>query len=140
MVDLNDEFNDISFRLEITTDKQPQNELEPVLDPDTEVLNVRVIDIFEWVDYERRFISIPDLTRIGFNRQEIFLKNPHSEKIYGAQNGIYFTFQHLINVIEDFSKESRQQSNYMGGPDIYHVIFEGLYRNDDGSYSINWGI
>lgn len=136
---LNNEFNDISFRLEITTDKQPQNELEPILDDDTEVLDVRVMDIFEWVDYERRFASRPDLTRIGFNNQSIILKNTHYEKIYGAPNGSFFTFQHLINAIEDFSRQSRQQSNYMGGPDIYHVIFEGLYHNDDGSYSINWG-
>lgn len=139
MADLNDEFNDISFRLEITTDKQPQNELEPVLSSDTEVLDVRVTDILEYLDYDRRFMSTPDLTRIGFNNQEISLKNEHCQKSYEAQNGISFTFQELINVIEDFSKETRQQIKYLGGPDIYNIYFEGLYKNVDGTYSIIWG-
>ena len=136
---LNEEFNDISFRLEITTDKEPQNEYEPVLPFDTEVLDVKVIDIFEWVDYERRFMTRPNLLRVAFNHQEIIIKNLHFEKLYSSPNGISFTFKQLIDVIEDFSKETRQQMKFMDGPDIYHIYFEGLYCNEDGSYSINWG-
>ena len=139
MVDFfNETFNNISFVLNIEANEVPQNEIEPILSPNAIIMDVSIGSILEWNDDELRYTNPRDLSRIGYEQQEITLKNAHSIKVYQAQNDISFTFQDLITIIEDFSRETRQQMRYMGGPDIYNITFDGLRINDDGTFTPEW--
>jgi|GEM_PF-1560676 len=56
-----------------------------------------------------------------------------------APNGVAFTVRDLVDAIVTTERQSRAASNWMGGIDVHHIFFEGIGRNEDGTWSISWG-
>lgn len=57
---------------------------------------------------------------------------------FTAVNGAWFTVQEVLDAIGAFETAARVQTDWYGGIDTHHVMFEGL-EGKDGHYMICWG-
>jgi hypothetical protein len=50
-----------------------------------------------------------------------------------------FTIRDLAEAIAETEAITRAKSDWMGGPDVHHVYFEGLDHGKDGVWRVSWG-
>ena len=56
-----------------------------------------------------------------------------------APNEKSFTIKDMITAIEATEKISRRNSKWLGGIDVHHIYFEGIYQNENADWEISWG-
>jgi hypothetical protein len=83
-------------------------------------------------DLNKVVISAPQITLVGENGESVTLPAP---------NGKNFTVGNLFDAIGETERKTRGSSNWMGGIDLHHIYFEGLYEvgNTPHTYLIAWG-
>jgi hypothetical protein len=55
-----------------------------------------------------------------------------------APDGRAFTVRDLRDAIEETERQSRDRSRWLGGVDVHHVYFEGIFL-EKGLWQIAWG-
>jgi hypothetical protein len=76
------------------------------------------------------------LNKLEYKEKEITIESNGTKKTFYNEHG--FTNRDLLDHILEIEKISRPLTNLFGEIDIYHVHFEGLWKQDDGSYQISW--
>ncbi len=56
-----------------------------------------------------------------------------------APNGESFSVQELLCAVMETERQTRGDSEWLGGIDVHHCFFEGIYLDDQGVWCINWG-
>jgi hypothetical protein len=87
-----------------------------------------------------RDLAVEELDRIVHREGEIRIRSLTDKLVtHPAPNGRYFTVRDLLAAIEKTERETRGQTNWLGGIDVHHVFFEGLHAGSDGTWTVHWG-
>lgn len=138
-------FNNLSAELEIelTVPAEPVGKLLNLsASPEAKVatLHLRTEVYNDEID-ENRELTVEELAAVAFHGSQIKLRG-ESEKVvsHDAPNGRYFTVRELLQAVEETERQTRGQSQWLGGVDVHHIYFEGIEFNDeDGVWEICWG-
>jgi len=52
---------------------------------------------------------------------------------------MFFRAGDLLLAIEEHERLTRGNTEWFGGIDCHHIYFEGLHKQADGSYRVEWG-
>lgn len=57
-----------------------------------------------------------------------------------APNGKHFTVQDILDCVVETERQTREKSDWFGGPDLHHVFFEGIHKDEHKDfYRVWWG-
>ena len=56
-----------------------------------------------------------------------------------APDGASFTMRDLASAIAETERRTRGYTNWVGGIDVHHVLFDGIELGEDGVWQIKWG-
>lgn len=134
------EIEDLNNNLEAIDLTDPNihpESLTRLLDITYHISEIRKIneDEFIFVDFDDNKLNT---TGYFDNKLKLLSSITGFEKKYKSNNGIYFTFGELLDIIIDFEKNDRPKSNWYGNMDCAHRYFEGFNQIEDG-FEIMWG-
>lgn len=91
-------------------------------------------------DHDPVPFSEAELSRVVFEGSSIRLRGDTGDPVsVEAPDGAHFSLAGLIAAIEKTEFETRGASSWLGGVDVHHIFFEGIFPEDDGTWSIGWG-
>lgn len=139
-------FNSLSGRLHIELSEPPQPYSARMLNltaPPTARIQSVSLDMKGRVDPETG--KFTDLTDSEWNR--VVLRSPlirmrgETERAveHRAADGVAFTVRDLAAAIRETERQTRGDTEWLGGIDVHHVYFEGIELEDDGVWAIRWG-
>lgn len=140
-------FNTIGGKLEIELDvpAEPVGELLNVrATPEAKVVRMELqAEIFNPDDETFRPLTPEELDGVAFRGGSITLRSEDGEPVtHAAPNGTFFTVRELLRAVEETERQTRAQTEWLGGIDVHHVFFEGIHpseEGDDGVWDIYWG-
>ena len=89
---------------------------------------------------EFRDLTPEEFDSLAFRESHIKLRGESGEVVsHNAPNGTFFTVQQLLQAVEETERQTRDQSEWLGGVDVHHCYFEGISLDDDGAWGIYWG-
>jgi len=137
-------FNSLSGKLEV--------ELDVPAEPVGELLNVRALpgarlvrlklnaEVFNRDTKEFRPPTSQELDSVAFRGSSLTLRSDEGDPVsHDAPNGSFFTVRELLRAVEETERQTRGQSEWLGGVDVHHVFFEGIHPAEDGVWEIYWG-
>ena len=82
-----------------------------------------------------------ELDSVAFRGDQIKLRGQSGEVVsHDAANGEFFTVRELLHAVEETERQTRDQSEWLGGVDVHHCMFRrNALRTDDGVWDIAWG-
>ncbi|MEV6102758.1 hypothetical protein [Nocardia sp. NPDC051981] len=95
------------------------------------------LNVFE--NGEARDLTINEFDRVVLELPMLNLRGFGDPVEHRAPNGKWFTVRDLAAAIAETERSTRQQSQWLGGVDVHHTFFEGIYKRDDGVWEIYWG-
>jgi hypothetical protein len=139
-------FNSLSGRLVIELSEPPQPVSPGMLNlasPPTARLRSLSLVMQVLVDVESA--ELRDLTDSEWNR--VVLRSPvirmrgEEESVveHRAVEGTAFTVRDLAAAIAETERQTRGQTEWLGGIDVHHIYFEGIELEEDGVWFISWG-
>ena len=136
-------FNNLSGKLKIELTEPPErvgnlsNERAPA---DAEIKSISLnLEVFNQDDETFRALTKEELATIAFHGASIVLQSEDGEEVsHNAPNGESFTVADLAKAVEETERQTRGDSEWLGGIDVHHVYFEGL-EEEDGVWLICWG-
>lgn len=138
-------FNSLTGKLEIELDVPA----EPVADllnlrasPDSRVVRLELrAEVYDPDTEEVRPLTPAELGAVAFRGSSIRLRGEDGEGAvsHDAPNGSYFTVEELLRAVEETERQTRAQSEWLGGVDVHHVFFEGIEPGGDDEWEICWG-
>lgn len=137
-------FNGLSGELTIDLTIPPQqvgNLLNLEASADARVTKLKLESkVFNRDTKHFRDLTSQELDSIAFRRAEIRLRGASGEVVtHNAPNGRFFTVQQLLWAVEETERQTRDQTEWLGGVDVHHVFFEGIHPAKDGVWQICWG-
>lgn len=142
-----DFFNGLSGKLVIELTVPPErvgNLLNERATPEAGIVSLKlVVEIFNSDTDERRALTTEELDSVAFRGASIRLRSEEGEAVnHDAPNGKFFTVRQLLQAVEETERQTRAQSEWLGGIDVHHVYLEGLHPDEDGEddvWEIYWG-
>jgi hypothetical protein len=137
-------FNSLSGKLEIelTEPAEPvANLLNLAAKPEAEIVDVCLrTEIFEEKKQDFRDLTEAELSLVIFPEPRIRLRGESGDVVeHEAPNGKNFTVKEMLAAIEETERRTRGNSEWLGGIDVHHCYFEGIYQNENGIWEIYWG-
>jgi hypothetical protein len=100
-------------------------------------------EVFEDETGQFRPLTSQELDAVAFRGKTIKLRSECSKNgtfvSHDASNGEYFTVRQLIKAVEKTERQTRRQSEWLGGVDVHHIFFEGIHRAKGDVWEIHWG-
>ena len=139
-------FNELSGKLEIelTSPTEQIGNLENVrATPDAQIVTLRLTaEVFNLETDTFRDLTADELHSVAFRGAQITLRGESGGMVtHEAPNAEFFTVQQLLNAVAETERQSRDQSEWLGGVDVHHVYFEGIHpdEDEDNVWAIYWG-
>lgn len=137
-------FNSLSGKLEIelTEPAEPWRNLANLAaKPGAEIVDVRFHpEIFEENEQKFRDLTEAELQLEIFHKPRIRLRGMGEGVVeHKAPNGKSFTVKEMFAAIEKTERGTRGNSEWLGGIDVHHRFFEGIYQDENGDWEIFWG-
>jgi hypothetical protein len=138
-------FNDLSGKLEIELSEPPQqvspNLLNLQASPDAKVVSLKLkAHVFDRKTDESRELTPEEWNSVAFRSGTIKLRSDEGRIIqHKAPNGKFFTVRDLVTAVEQTERETRGETDWLGGVDVHHVYFEGIHQEEEGVWDIYWG-
>jgi hypothetical protein len=141
-----DFFNSLSGKLTIQLDK-PATPIGGLLNlqasPDAQIVRLELkVEVFDPDTETRRPITQEEFDSVAFQGASIQLKSEDGNAVsHNAPNGSYFTVRDMLRAVEETERQTRGQTEWLGGIDVHHIYFEGIHpcEEEDGVYEIYWG-
>jgi len=140
-----DFFNNLSGKLEIELTEPAEsyrNMANLAAKPSAKIVNVRFHPkVFEEENVEQfRNLTEAELQLEILRQPSIRLRGEGGEVVeHKAPNGKSFTIKDMIAAMEATERISRGNSEWLGGIDVHHCYFEGIYQDENGDWEISWG-
>jgi hypothetical protein len=140
-----DFFNTFRGTLEIELTIPPQqvapNLLNQQADPAAKIASVKLIpEVYDTAKNEFRPLTGAELKAVAFRGPEIRLRGESDRVVtHKAPNGEFFSVEELFLAIEETERQTRGESEWLGGIDVHHIFFEGIHPDNDGVWFIGWG-
>lgn len=139
-------FNSLSGKLEIELNVPPVqvgNLLNQRATPEAGIVSLKLTaEVFNDETETFRPLTPEELDSVAFRGASIRLRSEEGEAIsHAAPNGQFFTVRQLLHAVEETERQTRDQSEWLGGVDVHHVFFEGIHQEDeeDDVWEIYWG-
>ena len=137
-------FNSLSGKLEIelsTPAEQVGDLLNQRATPDAQITRLELrAEVFNRKTEEFRPLTAEELDSVAFRGKSIQLRSEDGEVVsHDAPNGKHFTVRELLRAVEETERQTRSQSEWLGGVDVHHVFFEGIHNEDGDVWEIFWG-
>jgi hypothetical protein len=119
------------------------NLLNELATPDAKIASVKLkVEVFNGESF--RPLTSEELDGVAFQSASIRLRSDSfsgDPVAHAAPNGEFFTVRQLLEAVEATERQTRGQSQWLGGVDVHHVYFEGIHRvaDDDDECVILWG-
>jgi hypothetical protein len=109
--------------------------------PEAQISNLRLdAAVFNPKSHEFRDMTPEELDSVAFYGNRIKLRGLSGDVVsHDAPNGAFFTVRELLHAVEETERQTRDQSKWLGGVDVQHCFFEGIYLAPDGVWDIVWG-
>jgi hypothetical protein len=123
---------------------EPTVPISPVLvneraTPGAQIESLR-LESYVFEDDDFRPLTEEEYGRVALRESTIQLRGEAGEPVtHRAPNGEYFTVLDVLRAVEETERVTRAKSDWLGGVDVHHVYFEGVHRQDDGTWLIHWG-
>ncbi len=138
-------FNNLTGKLEIELTEPAEhygNMANLAAKPSAKLVDVRFHpEVFD-EDEQQKF---RDLTEAEwqleiFRESSIRLRGLSEDVVeHKAPNGRSFTVKEMFTAIEETERRTRGNSEWLGGIDVHHRFFEGIYQDENGDWEISWG-
>jgi hypothetical protein len=137
-------FNNLSGKLEIELTEPAEsyrNMANLAAKPGAEIVDVKFHPkVFEENEQKFRELTESELQLEIFYGSHIRLRGEGGGVVeHKAPNGRSFTIKEMITAIEQTERRSRGNSEWLGGIDVHHCYFEGIYQDENGDWEISWG-
>ena len=137
-------FNTISGQLDIQLTEAPENVGDLLNLRASETAELKSIDfvpeIFEEDKGEFRGLTDEEFDRIAFKGSTIKLAGDAGDPVtHAAPNGEHFTVRQLLDAVVETERQIRGNTEWLGGIDVHHIFFEGIYEEEPGIWQIYWG-
>lgn len=105
------------------------------------VVKVRLeLEHFEEGSDEPRPLTADEWALIVLRAPSVVLRGEAGTPVdHRAPNGQSFTLRELTDAVIETERATRGETKWFGGVDVHHVFFEGLHRQEDGTWAIAWG-
>lgn len=90
-------------------------------------------------DGDFRDLTVDESDRVVLESAVLNLRSLGEPVVHQAPNGQWFTVRDLAAAVAETERRTRQQSEWFGGMDVHHIFFEGIERDDDGTWTVYWG-
>ena len=109
--------------------------------PDARLIRLELrAEVFNRDTKEFRPLTPQELDGIAFRGTCIRLQSEDGEPVsHDAPNGAFFSVRELLSAVEETERQSRDQSEWLGGVDVHHVFFEGIHSDEGDVWEIDWG-
>ena len=139
-----DFFNSLSVKLEVelTVPAEPvANLLNVRAAPDAQVVRLQLrAEVFNREARQFRPLTPEELDAVAFRASSIKLRSEDGQTTsHDAPNGSFFTVRELLQAVEETERQTRSQTEWLGGIDVHHVYFEGIHSTEDNVWEIYWG-
>jgi hypothetical protein len=137
-------FNDLSgvLRIELDTPARTVGKLQNLEASPTAAITHLTLEasVYEEDADDSRPLTFDELDRIGFGAATIRLRGEGGPIVeHHAPNGSAFTVRELLRAVEQTERQTRGQTEWLGGVDVHHIYFEGIHPDGDGVCVIRWG-
>lgn len=137
-------FNSLTGELqfELTEPAEPYRNLANLAaKPSAELVDVRFRpEIFDEKEQKFRDLTEAELQLLIFHEPSIRLRALSEDIVeHNAPNGRSFTVKEMFAAIEETERRTRDNSKWLGGIDVHHRFFEGIYQEENGDWEISWG-
>lgn len=137
-------FNSLSGRLKIELDvpAEPVGNLQNLrASPAARITRLELqAEVYEPDTEEFRPLTPEEYDAVAFRGGSIRLRSEDGEPVlHRAPNGSYFTVRDLLRAVEETERQTRGQSEWLGGIDVHHIFFEGIEPTDGDVWEIYWG-
>lgn len=142
-------FNGLSGKLEIELTVPPErvgNLLNERATPEAGIATLKLTaEVFNDEAETFRPLTSEELDSVAFRGASIRLRSEEGEAVsHAAPNGQFFTVRQLLAAVEETERQTRAQSEWLGGVDVHHVFFEGVHQGEeadaeDDAWEIWWG-
>lgn len=142
-------FNSLSGKLVIELTVPPVqvgNLLNQRAAPEAGIASLKLTaEVFNDETETFRPLTPEELDSVAFRGASIRLRSEDGEAVtHAAPNGQFFTVRQLLAAVEETERQTRDQSEWLGGVDVHHVFFEGIHQEEeedveDDVWEIYWG-
>jgi hypothetical protein len=137
-------FNNISGELEIKLTEPAEsyrNLANLAAKPSAEIVDVKFHPkVFEENEEKFRDLTEAELQLEIIHKSRIRLRGEGGGVVeHKAPNGRSFTVKEMFAAIEETERKTRGNSEWLGGIDVHHCFFEGIYQDENGTWEISWG-
>jgi len=137
-------FNSLPGKLEIELTEPAEsyrNMANLAAKPSAKIVNVRFHPkVFEENERKFRDLTEAELQLEIFHEPSICLRGEGGDAVeHKAPNGKSFTIKEMLTAIEATERRTRGNSEWLGGIDVHHCYFEGIYQNENRDWEIVWG-
>lgn len=137
-------FNALSgtLKIELTVPAEPIADLDNLrAAPDAEVVRLELLaEVYDRKSDAFRAITDEEYESVAFRGASIRLQSEDGDAVsHDAPNGSFFTVRQLLEAVEKTERQTRSQTDWLGGIDVHHVFFEGIHSEDGEVWEIDWG-
>lgn len=129
-------FNSLSGKLDIELTTPPERVgdlLNERATPDAAIVSLKLTaEVFNEETETFRPLTPEELDSVAYRGASIRLRSEDGDPVaHAAPNGEFFTVRQLLQAVEETERQTRGQSEWLGGVDVHHVFFEGIHREDE---------
>jgi hypothetical protein len=140
-------FNKLSGRLAIKLTEEPKPIAEGMLNlvsPPTARLVSVSLHMQVWIQERRELRELTELewARVVLRSPVIRMGGENQKRVleHRAPDGVAFTVRDLAAAITETERQTRGETEWLGGGiDVHHIYFEGVELDDDGVWWARWG-
>ena len=139
-------FNNICGSLKIDLSKPAQRVgelLNEYADADAQIVGMRLEpEVYVEESDELRELTNAEFELTAYAGPAIALRGESGKIVrHSAPNGKHFTVRDLLQAVEETERQTRGDTEWLGGVDIQHCFFEGVHADEeeDGVFQIYWG-
>jgi hypothetical protein len=137
-------FNSLSGELQVEL-SEPAQPIEGLMNlqapPTARVVSVRLDLLVPNDDGEEpRSLNQDELDWVIFQQPHLQLAGEAGVPVrHDAPNAREFTIRDLVRVVAETERQTRGQTEWLGGIDVHHCFFEGIQEREHGLWEITWG-
>jgi hypothetical protein len=138
-------FNSLSGHLDIQLSVPAQPFAPHLLNlqasPEAKIVTLKLTaEVYNTATETFRDLTADELNSVAFRGSEIRLRGDGDRVVsHKAPNGAFFTVRELLLAVEETERQTRNDSEWLGGVDVHHIFFEGIREEPDGTWFIRWG-
>ena len=137
-------FNSLSGALdiELTVPAEPIANLENLrASPEAKIAKLELhAEVYDTDAAEPRPITDEEYDSVAYRGASIRLQSEDGDPVsHDAPNRAFFTVRQLLSAVEETERQTRFQTDWLGGIDVHHIFFEGIHSDDGEVWEIYWG-